>query len=445
MLRRVRAGLPAAVLALVLAASGCAGGTRIGDAPNAGADGTGDVTGTIRVSWWGSGPRNEVTNAVIDLFEAAHPGTAVEGESADFAGYWQRLNVQSSSGNLPCVTQTQARQLNDYSTKGLFLDLQPMIDSGSIDVSDIPPDVLDTGRGLDGKLYMLPYGAAHDALMVNRTLAEQAGVGLPPEGYDWPQFVDWLRRAQAALPDGVAAVNLGGGSPPFLLSYVVAQGEPVFTGNRIGFSADLLAGYWRMWEDLRRAGVTTSAEQKAEEPQQTEQSYVAQGKVLADTKPGNALTPAQTTLDGTGTGQQLVTLPMPAGPGGSGTNAGTQGFSIPATCDNVPTAAAFLDFWVNDDEAAATYNSANGTVTNTRHLQQQLQNPALPDLKRRELALYQQVVGLGVPKIVTPPGYQAAFEEAVGRTYQTIAFGGVPAEDAAAAFIEEVDGALAGW
>jgi multiple sugar transport system substrate-binding protein len=205
--------LAAGALALGLLATGCAGGTSIGANPNEGATGTGEVTGNIRVSWWGSGPRNEVTNKVIDLFKAAHPGTAVEGESTDFQAYMERLNVQASSGNMPCVTQLQGRQLNDYTTKNLLLDLQPMIDAGTLDVSQIPADVLDTGRGLDGKLYMIPYGAAYDAMTVNRTLAERAGVGLPPEGYTWADFEQWLTRAKAGLPADVPPVNLGGELP----------------------------------------------------------------------------------------------------------------------------------------------------------------------------------------------------------------------------------------
>jgi multiple sugar transport system substrate-binding protein len=437
---RSRRVVGAAVLALVM--SGCAGGTSIGANPNEGADGTGEVTGNIRVSWWGSGPRNEVTNAVIDLFTAAHPGTSVEGESADFQAYIERLNVQASSANLPCVTQLQGRQLNDYTTKNVLLDLQPMIDSGAIDVSDVPAEVLDTGRGLDGKLYMIPYGAAYDAMTVNRTLAEQTGVGLPPEGYDWDAFADWLTRAQPGLPAGISAVNLGGALPNNFISYVAGRGASLFADRQLGFGEDLLVEYWDMWERLRAAGVTTTPEVNAEEPDQTEQRYVAQGRVLADNLPGNALTPAQKTLDGTRPGQQLVTLPLPSGPAGSGNVLFTSGFSIPTTCDNIPTAAAFVDFWMNDDAAAKTFLSANGAVTNTRHLQQQLDDPNLPALKRAELDLYQRIVAHDPISVVYPPGYQASFENAFVRAYESVIFGGTSTRDAARAFMSEVNSIL---
>jgi multiple sugar transport system substrate-binding protein len=443
MFTRMRSvGLAAGALALALTASACAGGTSIGANPNEGADGTGEVTGDIRAAWWGSGPRNELTNAVIDLFTAAHPGTTVAGESADFGAYFERLNVQASSGNLPCVTQLQGRQLNDYTTKNVLLDLQPMIDSGALDVSDIPADVLDTGRGLDGKLYMIPYGAAYDAMVVNRTLAEDAGVGLPAEGYDWAAFGEWLAAAQPGLPEAIPPVNLGGGLPNNFIAYVAGRGESLFDDRELGFSQDLLVEYWDMWEQWRAAGLTTTPEVSAEEPDQTEQQYVAQGKVLADTIPGNALTPAQETLDGVQPGQQLASLPLPSGPDGSGNVLFTSGFSIPTSCANVPTAVAFIDFWINDDEAAATFLSNNGAVTNSRHLQQQLDDPSLSPLKRAELDLYQQIAAQDPVAVVYPPGYQASFEGAFVRAYESVIFAGTPTREAAAAFFTEVNAAL---
>ena len=221
------------------------------------------------------------------------------------------------------------------------------------------------------------------------------------------------------------------------------QGQDLFDGSKIGFDQKTLEDFWNFWEDLRTAGATTTAEQRSEEPVQTEQRYVAQGKALLDSVPGNALTPGQKTLDGLAPGQQLTTVAMPSGEEGSGNVLFTSGFSIPVNCDNVPTAAAFIDFWMNDDEGAALFASNNGTVTNTRHLQAQLDNPDLPELQRHTLELYQEIVENEPPSVVYPPGYQANFETAFDRAYESIIFGGTSVEDAASAFIDEVNSALA--
>jgi len=450
-LRRSGLGLVAGAASLALVLTACSGGTRVGGttqesaAPEAtGSDaGLGDVTGTLRIAYWGSGPRVELTDGVSRLFEAANEGVTVESESADFAAYFERLNVQGASGNLPCVPQMQGRQLNSYATQGVLMDLDPLIESGAINVDDIPEEVVDTGRGSDGKLYFIPYGAAYDAVEINSTLAEQAGVGLPEEGYTWDDFEKYLTEAKGGLPDGIPAANLGGGLANYFIAWTQARGEEMFKDGKIAFSEKTLAEFWTFWEDLRAAGVTTTAQQRAEEPPQTEQRYVAQGKVMADSVPGNALTPGQATLQGLMPGQELTTVAMPSGKGGSGNVLFTSGFAISANCDNVPTAAAFINFWANDDEAAALFASNNGGVTNTRHLQQQLDNPDLPATKKHELELYQQVIENKPPTVSYPAGYQANFETAFSRAYESVSLGGASPEDAAKAFIAEVGAAFA--
>jgi multiple sugar transport system substrate-binding protein len=432
-------------VALTLIASAYSGGTRVGgntESSAANADGKGEVKGNIRLAYWGSGPRVELTDGVAKLFTSANPGVTVKSEFADFSAHFERLNVQASSGNMPCVTQLQGRQLNDYTTRGVLLDLQPMIDSGAIKVNDVPADVLDTGRGQDGKLYMIPYGAAYDSLMVNQAQAEAAGVGLPEDGYTWDDFGTYLKQANEKLPKGNPAISLGGGLPNWLISYVRGNGEDLFKGQEIGFSKQTLVNFWNFWEDLRKAGATTTPQQRSEEPQQVEQRYVAQGKVMSDNMPGNSLTPASDTLKGLQPNEKLTTLPLPKGTSAGGNVLFTSGFSIPKNCDNIPTAAAFINFWMNDDKGAALFASNNGAVVNSRHLQQQLDNPQLPAPKRHELELFQNIVEGKPPSVVYPPGYQANFEGAFTRAYESITLGGKSVEEAADAFFTEVNNAL---
>ena len=340
--------------------------------------------------------------------------------------------------------QLQGRQLNDYAGKGLLTDLQPMVDSGAIDVSDIPAEVLDTGRGTDGKLYEIPYGAAYDSIMVNTTLAEQAGVGVPAEGYTWDDFVAYVQRADAALPEGVAALNLGGGLPNYFIEYVRAHGEDLFDGSEVAFTQDRLVEFWTMWEQLRQAGVTTTAQDKSAEATQVEQSYVATGRAMVDNKPGNQLGQARGALAGAVPGQELTTIQLPSGPdGSSGTVLFTSGWSIPRTCDNVPTAAAFIDFWINDHEANALFASNNGANTNTVELDAQLQDPALDPSTRHALELYQQIVDDEPPTVLYPAGYQANFETAFTRAYEDISLNGADVRATAETFIANLNSALA--
>lgn len=90
------------------------------------------------------------------MFTAETPGVTTETQSADYAQYFNRLNVQAASQSLPCVVQMQDRQVNDYTKRQTLVPLDDMVASGVIDTSQIPDAVLDGGRGSDGKLYFIP-------------------------------------------------------------------------------------------------------------------------------------------------------------------------------------------------------------------------------------------------------------------------------------------------
>ncbi|WP_180357583.1 ABC transporter substrate-binding protein [Streptomyces sp. NP160] len=445
---RRRAALLAGTAALALFATACSGGTRVGgDAPSAatGEDaGKGEVTGAVRLAYWGSGARVDLTNGVSDLFVEEHPGVTVTPEFTDFAAYFQRLNVQATSGGMACITQLQGRQLNDYAGQGLLVDLQPLVDSGAINVDDIPAEVLDTGRGPDGKLYEIPYGAAYDAIMVNTTLAEQAGVGTPPEGWTWDDFFTYATKAKASLPDGVAGVNLLGGHPNTFIEWLRGNGKEVFDGKEAAFTADDVVEYWGLWEQLRTSGVTISAPDRAAEAAQVEQSWVAQGRTLLDNKPGNQLGQAQGAIDGAQPGAKLTTVQLPRGDdGASSTVLFTSGWSIPTSCDNIPTAAAYIDFWVNDPEANALFASNNGAVTNTKMLEAQLADTSLAPAVRQNLELFQQIVKDEPPTVLYPAGYQANFETAFTRSYEAVALNGADPRETAQQFVDNLNAALA--
>lgn len=443
-----RIGTTALACAALLVVAACNGTSVTNDTAGGGADGKdgkGEVAGKLQLTFWGGAARAAKTNAVTDLFVKAHPGITIDRQNADFGNYFNKLNIQASSHTLPCVMQLQGRQLNDYTKRKVLLPLDPMIESGAIKVDDIPKEVVDTGRGPDGKLYFLPYGAAYDAVGVNQTLAEQAGVGLPPENYTWAQYTDWMTRAAAKLPKGTFAAGSRGGLPNYFIAYQLANGKQLFTDDgKLGFTKESLVEYWTMWEKLRTAGTTMSADAQADEPEGAEQGFIAQGKLLTDSIPGNALTPASATLATKNGGQKLTTLPMPSGPSGGGNAMFTSGFAIPTNCDNIPTAAAFIDFFTNNLEAGAIFKSDNGAATNQKVLQAQVDDPQLAPLKKHELELYQQIVAKKPPTILYPPGYQATFESAFTRAYEEIAFGKKTVQEAADSFFTEANAGLGG-
>jgi len=426
-------------LAVAVLLSGCGGGTKAGEVTST--DGKGDVQGNIAVAWWGGDSRNVKTNAVIDMFEAQHPGVTTERQSADFAKYFDRLNVQASSKSMPCAVQMQGRQVNDYTKRSLLVPLDEMIAAGTIDTSNIPQVVLDSGKGTDGKTYFVPYGAAYDSVAFNRTLAEKAGVGLPDADYTWEEFVAYLKKAKAGLPEGKYVVGNSGGGVNAINAWTLAKGIPMFSEDgKLGFTREQLTEFWKMWIDLQQEGVTVPPAKAAEQPVGPDQGYLATGDVMVDFIPGNALFNAQKTLTGR-EGGELTSLTYPVGSAGSGNALFASGFGISANCDNVPTTASFINFFTNDAAAGKSFASDNGAATNTKVLEEQLNDPALPELKKQELTLYQEIVE-DAPVLTFPPGFNAAFQQSFLRNFDEASFGRKTVEEAVDAFFTETNSTL---
>ena len=444
MMRKHSIAAAAILCTTAIALTGCVSGSTGGGGESSAKaiDGSGDIDGSISIAWWGGDTRIQKTHDVIAMFEAANEGVTTDKQAADFGTYWDKLNVQASSKSMPCAVQVQGRQVNDYTQHNLLLPLDPMIESGAINVDDIPEAVLDTGRGTDGKLYFLPYGAAYDAVGVSETLAAQTGVGLPEEGYTWGDYTEWLTTAARSLPEGTRAIDSNGGRPNFFIGWTLVNDLSLFgEDGKLGFSEEDLTEYWTMWEQLQDGGVTETAERTAEEPTAPDQSYFANGQLLSDTLPGNALTPASATLAGV-SDATITTIPYPSGPAGSGNALYPSGFAIPATCDNVPTAAAFIDFFTNDLDAGISFAADNGAPTNTKVLDALLADDTLPATKKHELELYSEIVANDPPSIVFPPGYQATFEASFKRAYEDISFDRKSIDEAVQTFFSEANASL---
>lgn len=410
---------------------GCSGGSP-------GSSGSGEIGGQIELSFWGSSSRVDKYTKINQLFQQKRPGATVEAAATDFASYFDKLNVQAASKTMPCVTTMQTRQLNDYTSTQTLSDLQPLIDSGQIKVGDIPETVLNYGRGPDGKLYMIPFGVAWNAYTVNTALAEENGITLPEAGYTWDDFGTFLKDADAKLPEGVAVADDQGQDESVLLAYMIANGHTLFTAEgKLGFPKSALADYWNLWQRYQKAGYLMTPQQNADEPPQLEQFYVTLNKALAEQTAGNALPGIQAANKEA----NMSTLLLPSGSAGSGNMFFVSGYSIPNSCENTATAAAYIDFWTNDDEAAKIFASDNGAVANNRQLDLQIADPPSEGVKT-VLQTYQQIVDLKVKAEPIPRGYFAVFNQALIRHYQDIAFGRATVDQAVDAFFDEANAGM---
>lgn len=422
----------------LLAACGGGGGGTGGQASS------GPLKGRIEYSWWGSTERDRKTEEIIDLFEKEHPGVSVQAEPVgDFTTYWQKLTVEGAAHNAPCVTTTQTHYLAQYDSRGVLMPLDSLVRSGQINISGIPKTLTEGGRGPDGKLYMIPTGAATNAITWNTTYARRAGLPQLTASTTWSQYQSWLIDAVGHLPKGVYATDLQGGQDAMLFAWVLSHGGTVFSrsgqGYRLGFPRSMLVSFWDWWLKLARAGAATPAPMAAEEPASADTSYIATGKVMTEVGSSNfAAEQAPLTAAGDGT---LAVTTWPRGTHGNGEVFDVSGLSIGAGCTDTRAAAAFVNFWTNNRRAAGVYESDNGAVTVTSLLRRQIADPKTPTDTREDLSLLSDMTARHAPVFFYPNGYNAVTTD-LAADFQLVSFGKDTVDQAATLFFSQANSSL---
>ena len=133
---------------------------------------------TLRVTWWGSQTRHDLTMAAIEKFEEKYPYITVEAEFTSWDGYWSKLATQVAGGLMPDVIQMDYQYLNQYAQSGVLADLTPFFESGAIDVSNVAQSVIDSGA-VNGTVYALSTGT--NALATSAMLKAGAARGATGE------------------------------------------------------------------------------------------------------------------------------------------------------------------------------------------------------------------------------------------------------------------------
>jgi multiple sugar transport system substrate-binding protein len=428
------AAAPSTSAASAQASSSQGGGTAL----------NGPVSGTIGFSWWGTGERNTKTEGVMKLFQQQYPKAVIQGVPVgDFTTYWQKLTVEAAAHNLPDVPQMQVRYMAAYDTRSALRPLDDLTASGVIDVSGIPKVVVDSGRGPDGKLYMIPTGSATNNWMYNETMVKAAGLAAPTTLTTWDDIQKWLLEAKAKLPSGVYACDLKGSDDSIWWAWVSTNGQKVFNKDgTLGFPKQLMVDYWNWWETLRKAGATVPAAMNQEEPTSNVQTYLALGKVMFDEAPANQLAAYQKALTAAGKGTMQVAA-FPKTSSGNGQVLVNNGMSIAANTKNLATAAAWVNFFTNNPQGAKLYASDNGTVTVTTLLDAQIADAASAAPGTQAYLQFLKSVIANNPTIVDFPANYNAVVLALKNNYSNVAFGKATVAAAVDAFFSQANAAAA--
>ena len=237
--------------------------------------------GDFRLTWWGGQTRHDQTFELIEMFEEQNPGINVEPHYTSWGGYWDVMYTQAAADNLPDAFQHVRRYLGTWVAEDRLLDLQPYVDDGSLNLNDIPAEVIDSGR-YDGKLVGIPTGVNALAVIYNKALLEEAGIETPidPE-WTWEEYLEIARTVNEET--GVYASNAVNkvDTVGSLQIYLRQHGKALINeeGDGLGYDDDDLFAEWLNLDiQLMEEGVIPSTDVRMEWEGEVENHPVTDGR-----------------------------------------------------------------------------------------------------------------------------------------------------------------------
>ncbi|OPH58429.1 hypothetical protein BC351_24075 [Paenibacillus ferrarius] len=309
---------------------------------------TSDKPVTLRIVWWGSQTRHEATQKALDLYTTKHPNVKFEPEFSGFDGYFQKLSTQAAAHNAADIIQMDAAYLAEYAGRGQLADL-----SQGINLADVDKTLVDSGK-YSSKQFAIPLGNNAMGMGYNKAVVDSLGIKAPSDGWTWDDYFQFGKEAKAKLgADKFALYN----SLNDLFSYDMYQlskgkGYSVTQEGKFNIDKDT----WMEWAnkhlELTKAGVVLPPDQWATDKiGDPKQDVVINGKSLIRRTFASEFPGLATNLKGAA----LVTSPK-----GSGYLKPSMFWSVSADSKNAAESKKFIDWFINDQEAANILGTSRG-------------------------------------------------------------------------------------
>jgi multiple sugar transport system substrate-binding protein len=314
----------------------------------------------VRWAFWGAESRVRISQEAIDIYQQQNPGAVINPEPAGGTGdHFTKVDTQLAGGQGPDIIQ-MGGNLPDYVSKGVLLDLTPYIGK-QLNTSTIDASAVESGT-INGKLYGVSTGVTMPALIINKTMIQQAGVPLPKTSMTYAEFRDYLVQLKAKLPQGVYPMQdigaLSSNSTPFGY-WSRYNGTPLYDdvqGVTYVKAADAQK-YLELWKDYRDNGLIPPAAEAA-----------AYAETSADTSALIARKVAITYVwtNGLPGYQQATTddLDLIEFPGAEATKAlwpaPSQFYTVNKDSKHIEEAVKFINFLVNSPDAAKVLGNDRG-------------------------------------------------------------------------------------
>lgn len=341
--RRRGTAVAATTAAIALALSACGGG--------GGGSSADDGPVELNFTWWGADARAQLTEEVIAEFEEQNPDITIKANWTAWDSYWDKLATSTAGGDAPDVMQMDESRIAAYGERESLLDLNTVGDT--LDLSSMTPEVLNTGKVQDA-IVGAPVGVGIFSVGVNPEILERAGLEMPDDTtWTWDDFVDMSAQVTEELGDeGITGFDFFGTQSSELGAFVRQHGEELFPREgETPVSAETLEKFFTFALELVDAGATPDASTQT----QNVTAPLEQQPFGTNTTAFHLQFHTQIQAFVDASGSELVLLRLPAQAEGESSrmvNKASMYWSISSRTEHPEEAARFVDFLINDEDAA---------------------------------------------------------------------------------------------
>lgn len=395
-----------------------------------------EETVKIKISWWGGAARHQYTEEILDLYTQIHPEVEFEVIESEWNTYFDKLAVQTALGEMPDIVQMDYQYIYTYTKNGSLADLNPYIEDGTIDVSQINTNTLNTGR-VDKKMAGMILSTSIISLGYNPEVLGQMEEELP-DVWTWEEFAQYCREVHKRTGKYGVVTAAGITKDMNIFQYWVRQyGKELFNeeGTALGFEdSTLIAEFFQYWKDLMDADVTPDEMIRILSLKEDEGPVVT-GDAAYIFEWNNYAVKMAEANDG---------LRITAPPDGGGENDSLwikpgMFFSVAENSKVKRECAEFINWFVNSKEANALMKGERGTPVSREIRDYLLQTNELSE-QQKQMFEYMKKAEKNCGSTPGPePGGIAEVTEAFNNAGNNVFYGKVSAAEAAEVFFREAN------
>ncbi|WP_338555407.1 extracellular solute-binding protein [Paenibacillus sp. KS-LC4] len=356
------------VLSLSLIFGGCsAQGSNDQPAAQASTDSSGGSNKKVelRMTWWGSQTRHDLTIKALELFQQKHPDIVIKPEYSGWDGYFDKLSTQVAGANAPDLIQMDYAFLTDYANRDALLDLDTYTQSGDLKIDKHDPSMIKAGT-VNDKLYAITLGVNAPGIVYSSKVFKELNIADPDTSWTWEDFAKIAKQIREAKGDAFVGSADNSGTFNIFEIMVRQSGRSLFKDGQLGATKEDFTNWFTLWQEMRDSGSITSPEATAAMTNALETRPLALGTAAMDFIWSNQIIAFQKALKDSTDQLKIQVLPHLPGEVKSGEYLKPGQFlSGYSKTEHPKEVAMVIDFLVNDPEATAILGSERGVPVNS--------------------------------------------------------------------------------